>query len=71
MKWYWRCMFGGACILGIWSASVKYVFAQKAVEGAIDSNAFSAVDPANAVIATGVLLVIGIFAYMKRHKKDR
>ena len=71
MKWYWRCMFGGACILGIWSASVKYAFAQKAVEGAIDGNTFVAVDPVNAVIATGVMLVIGIFAYMKRHKKDR
>ena len=71
MKWYWKCMFGGACILGVWSDSVKCTFAQAAVEGAVDSSTFSAVDPVNAVIAIGVMLVIGIFAYMKRHKKDR
>lgn len=71
MKWYWRCMFGGACILRAWSDSVKCAFAQTAAEGAIDGNTFVAVDPVNAVIATGVMLVIGIFAYMKRHKKDR
>ena len=58
-------------ILRAWSDSVKCAFAQTAAEGAIDGNTFVAVDPVNAVIATGVMLVIGIFAYMKRHKKDR
>lgn len=71
MKWYWKCMFGGVCALGVWSNSVECAFAQTTIESAIDSNVFSAVDPVNALIATGVMLVIGIFAYMKRHKKDR
>lgn len=51
--------------------SVKYVFAQEGVVGALDRHTFTAVDPMNAVIAAGVMLGIGIFAYMKRHKKDR
>lgn len=71
MRKYWRCVFGSACVLGGCMGSVKYVFAQEGVVGALDRHTFTAVDPMNAVIAAGVMLGIGIFAYMKRHKKDR
>lgn len=58
-------------MLGVWSGSVKYLFAKSAVANAIGNSTLTVVEPTNAVIATGIVLVVGIFIYRKRHKKDR
>lgn len=70
MKKYWRYVLGSVWVLGGSLGSVLHTFAQGSVEGGLEAHTFSAVDPVNAALAAAVMFIVGIFAYMKRHKKD-
>jgi len=71
MKWYWKCMLSVAAVLCIFAGSVRCIFAESTVTDTFNNSAVSVVDPMNAVIATGVMLGIGVFAYIKRHSHRR
>lgn len=71
MKWYWKCMLSVAACVGIFACLVKSISAQSVVADTVENNAVSVVDPVNAVIATAVILGIGVLVYVRRHSHHR